>query len=265
MSATAQVDGTAGANRRTAGREEKDRLFTPVHPYRASEEIAKQIAHAIRAGKLSPGERLPSERELADRFGISRNPVREAFRTLEALGYITVKAGSGAYVLPQWQEDERVALLRTQFQARRGEINEYFEVHRALFAEAAFLAATRAREEDLNRLEAALKSQEAAVRSGDKTELLYADREFTRLVAEMARNRPLIDMVIASIDYLKRCRVTLFALPSAARAEKSIQEHRLILEAIQDRDPARAAEAARTHVMSAMHDWLVVLKDGSHG
>ena len=236
------------------------RLFYPVEAHRTSKQITRQIEAMIRDGRLGPGHKLPGERALADQFGTSRNPVREALRALEAVGYITVKPGKGAFVVGINGQGAGPSSMREHVQARKEQVVEYFEVHRALFAEAASLAAERLQPGDLERLEDSLREQEIAVEAEDKTGILYADRTFTRVVAEVARNGPLLAMVLASIDYLKRSRFTLFALPSVRRARKSLHEHRKILEALRARDAEKAAQTARDHVMRAMTDWSSFLE-----
>lgn len=239
----------------------KRTLFQPVEALRTSKQIARQIETMIREGQLGLGQKLPGERVLAEQFGTSRNPVREALRTLEAVGYITVKPGKGAFVVGLNGQNAETQLIHRQIRARKEEVLEYFEVHRAVFAEAAYLAAKRLQSGNLEKVEEALHEQEVAVETEDKTGMLYADRAFTQAVAEAAQNAPLLEMVLASIDYLKRSRVTLFALPSVKRSRKSIQEHRKILEALRARDAEKAAAMARDHVMRAMADWLALVED----
>jgi len=233
-------------------------FFRTVEPVRASEEIARQIAQSIDAGLLRPDQRLPGERTLADIFGVSRGPVREAMRSLEALGYITVRPGRGATVrLGQACEDD---VIRLRFESRRDALVEHFEVHAALFAEACALAARRAGADEVEALEQVLARQAQARERTEKTDLFYSDRDFTCAIARMAHNQTLESMLIESTSYTRSCRITLFALPGAVRAGKSLSEHQRIVEQIRSGDEAQAGLAGRGHVMSALSDWLAFLE-----
>jgi len=232
-----------------------------VEPVRASEEIARQMAQAIDSGMFQLGETLPGERQLAQIFGVSRGPVREAMASLEALGYIAVRPGRGATVeLGSAGNDSDV---RHRFESRRDLLVEHFEVHAALFAEACALAAKRGQAEEVAVLQHVLERQEQAGARNDKADLFYIDRDFTCVIAAMAHNRALESLIIESSGYTRNCRITLFALPTANRAAKSIAEHRRIVDRIKRGDAVMAAQAGRDHVLSALHDWLRVLSVGA--
>jgi len=227
----------------------------PVQMLRASHQIAKQIEDMILSGSLKPGDRLPGERVLAERFSTSRNPIREALRALEALGYVVVKAGKGAFVAASYDTNAMERILGQTFDSRREQFVDAVVIHRALFAEAAYMAAENHTAKQLSAAENALEEQEISLEKNDKMGLLYSDRLFTGAIAEMCRSSTLSRMVPESMDYLKGTRMTLFALPSSEYARKSIREHRRILRAIANGDPVEAATRAREHVQSAMEDW----------
>jgi GntR family transcriptional repressor for pyruvate dehydrogenase complex len=239
-------------------------VFKPVRVGRISEAIAKQIERSIRAGKLRPGQRLPAERILAQSFETSRNPVREALRSLEALGYISVRGGKGTFVVSSDPASGQFEALRSHFTSQRARVEEYFDVHGALFSEAARLAAARP-DRDVSFAARALKRQERAVASANRTGILYADREFTKAVAQLSGNTTLLELVLASMDYLKKSRLTLFAFDAVRYGLRSLRQHEGILEAIRAGNRETASGLAREHVMSAKEEWEKLALPGPRG
>lgn len=154
-----------------------------VRPKRLYEQIAEQIEELIRARKLSPGSKLPGERELADSLGVSRPSIREALIALETAGYVEFRGASGNYVRepaptgtasPLWGVDMGPGPL------------EQFEARRAIEAACAELAATRATDEQIERMEACFLRMEAVVRDGGNPSQEH--RQFHVMLAEASRN-----------------------------------------------------------------------------
>src|SRR5205085_5292609 len=133
-------------------------LFAPIRPTRASSDVIAQIRRAILSGQDRPGDRLPTEREMSQQFGVSRVTVRDALRALEANGLVRVKVGGqgGPYV-----SEPDIALLSdsigTHLQLRGTTFQELAEARQALETTAAQLAAIRATAADLAALEAAIQ------------------------------------------------------------------------------------------------------------
>src|SRR5581483_8960071 len=127
-----------------------DELFTSVRSRRVSDQIAEQLQAAIFAGKLKPGDRLPPERELVERFEASRASVREATRALELTGLIAVRpgAGGGAYVtVPNF--DLLANALRTMLRANRFDASDLYQARLLLEPGIAEIAARLAEPEDV--------------------------------------------------------------------------------------------------------------------
>src|SRR5438093_13522005 len=105
-----------------------DIAFTPIRQARASGEIVSQIEHAIFEGELKRGDRLESERELAERFGVSRIMVRDALRVLEARGLVLVKVGaSGGAFVTETNADQVAESISTMIQLRRRTLSRVAE------------------------------------------------------------------------------------------------------------------------------------------
>src|SRR3989475_3438037 len=130
--------------RRKAGGEPADPVIElgPIKSTRIYEEIVRQVKQLIAEGRLKSGDRLPPERELAEKFVVSRTSVREALRALESLGLIEIRAGEGTFVR-EMSVDELVGPLALVLTSQREAIGELFEARRGLEPAIAALAAGR--------------------------------------------------------------------------------------------------------------------------
>jgi DNA-binding FadR family transcriptional regulator len=218
-------------------------LFAPVAVARASSAIADQIRTAIVTGKLSEGQRLAPERELAEQFGVSRVTVRDALRALEAMGLIEVRVGArgGAFVtaptgsvIAQTMSDMMLMAVMTP--------EDVVEARLIVELGIVTLACARATDEDLEKLRELCAYADGALKA--KTYTRELSWEFHSLLAQAAHN--------AAVDGLAQSfRSSLSMHPvrtrEGARAhERTVEEHARILEALENRDGATArAEMAR--------------------
>lgn len=210
-----------------------------------SEEIRRQIDEAIRNGDFAPGERLPSERELVETFGVSRVSVREAIRSLEAVGLVSVYQGRGAFVT-----DRRSGLgepMARWLDIHRDEVLELLGVRGALDAYAGELAVEHYDPEKVAAIAAAHQAFADAVVAGEPTEALVPiDIDFHMAIAEASGNRLLYDLLSDLHSYLAESRY--LALIPKGRPAQSASEHALIVEAIQGRDAPLARLATSRHI-----------------
>jgi GntR family transcriptional repressor for pyruvate dehydrogenase complex len=212
---------------------------------RVSETIAQRIKRGISSGRLSPGEKLPAEREMAERLGTSRVSVREAYRSLEEAGLISIKRGAegGAFIA---DFDHAPVSRRLAFMLRLGRTShqELTEARLLLEPPVARLAARRAEDEDLAQLAALLRQQEAAIRA--HSDARRFDLQFHRLIAQCAKNLPLAvlmnSMADLAIEEVRRIDVT----PDVD--EHIVNYHQRIFEAIRKRDEDAAHRLMLRHV-----------------
>jgi DNA-binding FadR family transcriptional regulator len=219
-------------------------LTTIVRTHR-SEQVRLQIEQAIRRGDFAPGERLPSERELVETFGVSRVSVREAIRSLEALGMLKVQQGRGAFVT-----DRRSGLgepLARWLELHRDELLELHRVRGALDELAAQTAAERHDESSVEKLASAHEALRVAVDDGAAVEeLMLLDMDFHIAVAEASGNRLLYDLLYDLHTYLAEARH--FAFSAGGRPPRSVGEHGKVVEAVVAGDPSAARVAMSRHV-----------------
>lgn len=232
--------GTPGANTRRSP-------LRTIKRTQRSEEIRRQIEDAIRNGDFAPGERLPSERELVETFGVSRVSVREAIRSLEAIGLVSVYQGRGAFVT-----DRRSGLgepMARWLEIHRGEVLELLGVRGALDAYAAELAVEYHDPAKLATIAEASSAFAAAANDGATTEeLVPLDVDFHMAIAEASGNRLLYDLLSDLHSYLTESRY--LALVPKGRPAQSAAEHALIVDAIEAGDATRARFATARHIAS---------------
>ena len=222
-------------------------MWEPIsQPGSLSERIVAQVEKLISSESLKPGDRLPSEREMAELLGVSRPSVREAVRMLEARGRLKVRHGNGVFVeAPRPQRELQAALAETELT-----LNELYAMREVLEVHAAAWAAESAGPEQLATVRAALDKLNAASDAGEEPDQLrQLDAAFHLAIAAVAGNRflrqtshVLHNMVLAGMQ-------TTLLIPG--RIEVARRDHERIYTAIVARDPAAARRAARAHIRGA--------------
>ena len=191
-------------------------------------QLVEQIEEAILSGSLHAGERINAD-VFAEHYGISRIPVREALRTLEADGWIRSLARQGYFVR------EKSA----------AEIYDLFETRLVLEPAAAALAAERRTAEDLDRLTEIVEAARASARAGDGPRLALLNQEYHASIARAAGNS-----VLESLLTVLGKRVRFYTAMANSRRDKAVDEHALLNEAILRRDATAAAALARDHILA---------------
>lgn len=213
------------------------------------QQVANAISLAIAQGRYQAGQRLPSERDLADEFGVSRPTVREAVIALEIRGLVEARQGSGVYVT-----NARSDLPAPELDIGAFELTEA----RQLFeAEACALAAATITDAELAELEQILLQMIDENNSGGLTGEA-ADRRFHVAIAQATRNAAVI-MVVETLWDLRYRSPLCAAMLDRARAvgvRPLIEDHRAIVEALQARDGRKAREAMRAHLGHVIEDLL---------
>ncbi len=199
------------------------------------ELVARHIRKAILEGRLRPGEKLVQE-DLARSLGISRQPVREALRRLEAEGLVVHQPRRGVFVRAYSPDDMR----------------EIYMLRRLLETQAARLAAERLAPADWRKLEVINEASSAAAAASDGERFVELNNAFHRTIHEGARSPRLLEL-IGRVWTGDPVYGPLF-LPG--RAARSVAEHRRIVEALRRRDPEMAAAAMLEHIANAERDYF---------
>lgn len=211
-------------------------------------QLLRALTERITRGTFKPGDKLPSEQEIIEEFGVSRTVVREAISSLRAAGLVSTQQGVGAFVM----QPERAAPFRideTNLDVLK-EVIAVLELRTGLEAEAAALAAERRRPEHLRAMRDALDRMEAAIEA--RQDAVGADLDFHRGIAEATGNRHFSHLFgYLGTLLIPRTRVQTFKLIGTAREDylrRVNREHEDIFRAIGDGDPGAASAAMRQHL-----------------
>jgi len=215
-----------------------------VKKRRVHEEIIAQIRRQLTAGYWKSGDRLPSERDLSERFKVSRASVREAIRALESAGLVRIKTGEGTYVAsgPEAFLSPLVSVLLQQ----KDVYLDIFEARKVIEPEIAALAAQRASPEEVRQMEGILAEQARQIAQGESG--VEADTAFHSLLTQSTKNKIFLRLSDAIVDSLYETRER--SLHVHGRPARSLAGHREILKAIRAKDPARARRAMLQHLMA---------------
>lgn len=223
--------------------------FQRIEADKLSQSVVRQIERLILQGILRPGERLPSEREMADRMGVSRPSVREAVAELEAAGLLVTRAGSGIYVAEVLGSAFSPALIRL-FATHDDAVNDYVSFRRDLEGLAAERAAKLGSDTDLKVVDTIFAKMEAAHSKRDPSDEARLDADFHMAIMEASHNVILLHMMRSMFDLLREGvfynRQTVFK--QRQTREALLDQHRQINTALQARDPAGARAAAEAHM-----------------
>jgi GntR family transcriptional repressor for pyruvate dehydrogenase complex len=217
----------------------------PVKSTRIYEEIVRQVKQLIADGKLKSGDRLPPERDLAEKFMVSRTSVREALRALQSRGLVDIRAGEGAFIR-NISVDALIEPLALVILPHREVVGELFEARRLLEPAIAALAARRATRDELNEMERILDEQAKEVAQGRTG--MAQDTALHAAIADSAHNRAITRIVNTLMDLLTRSREE--SLHTPGRPTRSHEDHRRVLEAIQRRDEVAAHRAMLDHLIN---------------
>lgn len=190
------------------------------------EKILETIRDAISSGALKPGEKV-AEPELAERFGISRTPIREAFRQLESEGYLTVIPRKGAVVV--------------SFSSK--EIEEFYAIKSILEGYAAHQACRNLTDKEIERLAAINEKLRQLAEDGDIRHFFKIHNDFHELFRKAADNSKLDEMIEGLLNKFQRLRYASLSKPG--RMKISVQEHMKIIEAFRARNAELAEQLVR--------------------
>lgn len=219
--------------------------FRSIAQRRLPDVIAEQIVAAIRQGALKAGDRLPTEAELARRLGVGRTSVREGLQKLQTLGIVEVRKGRGAFVAQPPLADTNAVFA--QWAAESGlRIEELLEVRIALEAQAAGLAAIRAKAHELDQLDQLNTTHREAGERGDLAATIDSDERFHETLFRISGNQllsRLYDALIPEVTEFRRNSMTLAWAPT-----RSAHGHQRIIDALRQHNPTTARQATIDHI-----------------
>jgi GntR family transcriptional repressor for pyruvate dehydrogenase complex len=231
----------------------------PMKRHKLYEEVVRHIEAAINSGEYKPGDRLPSERDLMDHFGVGRPSIREALFLLRRMGLVELKNGERARVVTPTAGalvGELSGVVHHLLAAPGG--MRSFQQARAIFEAAlAEYAARNASAEDIEVLRKALATSEEV--RGDPNRFVQSDVAFHFAIAEATHNPIITALHVGIVEWLADQRLT--SIHAQGSVQAAIDAHERIYSAIAAHDPVRAGEAMRAHLAEVETFYWRVLGD----
>ncbi len=232
-------------------------VFQPIEIERKTvyEKVVQVLKSSIMSGELKPGDKLPSERKLAEMLNVSRTSVREAIKILAAEGLVQIRHGQGIFVNGLEDPDRLIREFTKVTAIDDTTIKDFLEIRRILEVNAAKWAAERGTDEQLNQLLQLVEETKRQLQDRKKGVLLLLadhDTKFHNLLAEATGNTVLVQIMRNLLDLLSEVR--LRCLQIDGRPLKSLKEHENVARALIARDCELAEKAMDLHIRSVEKD-----------
>ncbi|MBR3121198.1 FadR/GntR family transcriptional regulator [Oceanobacillus profundus] len=230
-------------------------MLKPIRRKRLYQDIIEQIQLLIRDNELKPGDKLPSEREMAENLSVSRTSVREAISVMESAGLVEVLQGKGVFLI----NDENTKLLNKLDKLLNSQglnLIELIEVRQGLEGQAAYLAAIRRSETDLQKIKSAYIKMEKAYAN----DLVAAeeDYEFHISVVTAAKNPMLLKAVELFTDpFIQGVNILREKSIKSGKGQIILSEHFDIYKAIEEQDELKAQTAMWNHLVAAKKRYFI--------
>ena len=225
-------------------------MYKAVRTSRLYEQIVQQIEDSILKGTLKPGDQLPAERELAQRFGVSRTAVREAVKALREKGLVEAYSGRGTFITNGTSQAIRQSIDWMTKVGQQDGLAHLAEMRAILEPEIAALAATRVEEQHIAAMRDAFKVMDRS--RGDPVAFIEADLDFHLALAEAAGNPIVLSLIDSIVGLLREQRLRVYRVEGGP--ERGQHHHKRILEAIRRRDPQGARAAMQAHLTQVRED-----------
>ena len=230
-------------------------MFNKIQTKKVYMKIVEQVRDLIKEGRLKPGDKLPPEQTLAEKFGTSRPSVREALSALEILGITESRGGKGNFI----KDNLNSPLYEQKFRELEEEESpfEILEARKAVETEIAGLTAKKATKEEIATIQGSLNKMKSAM--ANIPEIMEFDREFHINIARAAHNNLLFSMMTYLADLLKEklwinLKEKSWSIPG--RPQKYFEEHTEILNAIKNKDSKDARKRMYDHLAGVEKDLL---------
>lgn len=234
-------------------------VFKTITPIRLYESVTEQIVNLIKNNELKPGDKLPPERELAEKLTISRGSLREALRVLESRGMVESKPGEGRFI----REVNKDAFINTEnvvLNLEKSSILELIEAREIFEVKIVELAAQRATADDIKAIKRVLLKMGEEPDANDKGEKndeeIESDTEFHLAIARASHNFVFVNIMRLHLELLKNTRERTSQIPG--RSEQRKKEHLDIFTAIEDHNDKKAANAMLNHLKQIRENIVLI-------
>ena len=220
-------------------------MFTPIKSPKVYDQVIEEIKNKIKSGDIKKGDKLPSEREMAESLSVSRTSVREAVRALEVIGLVESKQGAGNYIRANF-DNSLFEPLSIMFMLQESSIKEMYDLRETLELQCAKLSAQNIEDNELELLTAILDRMYVA---RSEEESLGLDIKFHYLIAKTSRNVLLINVldVISQLmdEFIKKSRMQI--LHEGNTRENLLEIHENLVRALKHRDELKVSNAMKEH------------------
>jgi GntR family transcriptional repressor for pyruvate dehydrogenase complex len=224
-------------------------MYKPIQSSRLYERIVEQIEQSIIDGLLKTGDQLPPERELAERFGVSRTAVREAIKALREKGLAEAYPGRGTFITEPSTQRVRDSVERIAKLGQADTFRHLADVRQILEPEIAARAAAHSSDKDLATMREAVAAMDAALNDADA--YIEADLDFHLALAEATDNPVFLTLIDSIVGLLREQRRRVFL---AGGPERGQLHHKRVLAAIERHDADAAREAMSSHMKQVRDD-----------
>lgn len=220
-------------------------MFTPIKTPKVYDQVIEQIKNRIKSGEIKKGDKLPSEREMAESLSVSRTSVREALRALEVIGLVESRQGAGNYIRTNF-DNSLFEPLSIMFMLQESSLKEMYDLREILELQCARLSAKNIEDNELELLTAILDRMYVARSEEESVEL---DIKFHYLIAKTSRNILLINVleVISQLmdEFIKKSRMQI--LHEGNTRENLLEIHENLVRALKYRDELKVCSAMKEH------------------
>lgn len=221
-------------------------MFTPVKSTKVYEQVIEQIKYMITSGELKKGEKLPPERELVEKFQVSRTSVREALRALQIIGLIESRQGGGNYIKDSF-DDNLIEPLSMMFVLQNSRNSEILELRRVLEVETARLAAKNISDEELTRLKEIIDRMKDLP---DEKENVVLDKELHYVIAKASGNNLIMSILTAVSSlmdsFIKEAREAI--INKDENKSVLLEHHENMYMALKNHDEKEAGKVMKEHM-----------------
>lgn len=219
-------------------------------------KVRDQLSQLITSQALNPGDKLPSEANLAEQFGVSKTVIREALRGLAAQGVVEIHQGKLATVRTPSHEPLK-SFLKFAIQSKPEGLREALELRRTLEKDIAMIAAERISNDEVEKLECAVEKMSETI--GTVEPWVQADVEFHLTLAKSANNRLMLFLVEALRELFHESILLLHTQRLDRDLTATLERHKNIVKAIKDRDPEAARNMMQVHFDATEPDMLLAV------
>jgi len=225
-------------------------MYEPIQSSRLYEQIVHQIEDRMLGGELDYGDKLPSELELAEQFGVSRTAVREAIKALRAKGLVEVLPGRGTFIIDGASEVLRTSFGQVLRISNQGRLDNLIEIREMLEPKIAALAAERADEENIEAMKAAIAAMDNSMENAEA--FIEADLDFHLALAQATKNSLIPLLIDPVVDMLQEQRIRIFETDKGS--EHGLFHHKRILQCIIQHNAQAAYDAMTAHLEQVRKD-----------